>query len=67
MDRQARTGETVLVISRDMKGRTQTLSWVAGGRMGKDDRKKKYIGPVVLYCSFISGGYKEMSSILADQ
>ncbi len=29
--RQARTGDTVLVKSREMTGRTQTLSWWLGG------------------------------------
>jgi hypothetical protein len=31
MDRQARTGDTVLVKSREMTGRTQTLPWWLGG------------------------------------
>ncbi len=40
MDRQARTGDTLLVKSREMTDRTQTLRWWLGGRMGKDDRKQ---------------------------
>jgi hypothetical protein len=38
MDRQARTGDTVLVKSREMTGKGLTLPWVAGGEEGKDDR-----------------------------
>ncbi len=34
MDKQARTGDTVLIKSREMTGRRQILSWVAGGRRG---------------------------------
>jgi hypothetical protein len=40
MDRQARTGDTVLVKSREMTGRSQTLPWWLKGRGGKDDRKQ---------------------------
>jgi hypothetical protein len=39
MIRQARIGDTVLVKSKEMTGRTQILL-VAGGRRGKDDRKQ---------------------------
>jgi hypothetical protein len=40
MDRQARIGGTVLVKSREMTGKAQTLAVVAVGRRGKDDRKQ---------------------------
>jgi hypothetical protein len=43
--RQARTGNTVLVMSRKMTGRTQTLPWWLGGRRGKDDRNIGPVGP----------------------
>jgi hypothetical protein len=50
MDRQARTGDTVLVKSKEMAGRrsrSETLPWWLGGegegRRGKDDTKSKYI------------------------
>ncbi len=51
MDRQARTGSTVLVKSREMTGRIQSpnTAEVAGGRRGKDDRKQNMHGPVVEY------------------
>jgi hypothetical protein len=42
MDRKARIDDTQLVKSREM--RSQTLVVVAGGRRGKDDRKKFYCG-----------------------
>ncbi len=38
--RQIRTGNKVLVRRRERTCRIQTLPWVAGGRRGKDDRKK---------------------------
>jgi hypothetical protein len=38
MDRQGRTGDTVLVKSREMTDRTTAA--VVGGRRGKDDRKQ---------------------------
>ncbi len=38
--RPGRAGDTVLVKTREMTGRSQTLPWVAGGRRGKDDRKQ---------------------------
>jgi hypothetical protein len=40
MDRQARIGDTVLVKSREMTGRSQTLPWWLGEEGGKDDRKQ---------------------------
>jgi hypothetical protein len=40
MDRQARTGDTVLLKIREMTGRTQTLPWWLGGKGGKGDRKQ---------------------------
>ncbi len=46
MDRQARApGDIVLVKSREMRGRSQTLllAVVAGGRRGKDDRKQNTV------------------------
>ncbi len=43
--RQARTGDTVLVRSREITGRSQTLQWGDWVRRGKDVRKK-IIGPV---------------------
>ncbi len=43
MDRKARTGDTVLVKSREMTGRTQTLPWWLGGAGVKTTEK------VVLY------------------
>jgi hypothetical protein len=46
MDRQARTGETVLDKSREMTGRSQTLPWWLGG--GGVKTTEKSIGSVVL-------------------
>jgi hypothetical protein len=40
MDRQTRTGDTVLFKSREMRGRIQTLPLWLGGEGGKDDRNK---------------------------
>ncbi len=40
MDRQARTGDTVLVKSREMTGRSQTLKWWLGGGRVKTTEKK---------------------------
>jgi hypothetical protein len=37
MDMQARTGDTVLVDSREMTGRTQTLPWWLQGDGGKQN------------------------------
>jgi hypothetical protein len=45
MEKQARSGDTVLVKSREMTGRSQTLTVVAGGRRGKDDRKQNTVAP----------------------
>jgi hypothetical protein len=39
MDRQVRTGDTVLVRGREMTGRTPNTAVVAGGRRIKDERK----------------------------
>jgi hypothetical protein len=39
MDRQARTGDTLLVKSREMRDEPNT-AMVAGGGGGKDDRRK---------------------------
>jgi hypothetical protein len=48
MDRQARTGDTVLVKSREMTDRSQTLPWcMARGRRGKDDRKQNTLALLV--------------------
>ncbi len=44
--RQARTGDTLFVKSREMTGRTQTLP-LAGGRRGKDDRKQDTLAPLL--------------------
>jgi hypothetical protein len=61
--RLARIGDTVLVTSREMTGRTQTLhAVVAGGRRGKDDSKQNTLAPLILgykYSSldYISGDY----------
>ncbi len=44
MDRQVRTGDTVLVKSREMSGRCQTLP--CGGSGGGRRQKTQYIGPV---------------------
>ncbi len=46
MDRQARTGEIVLVKSSEMTGKTQTLWWLGGEGVKTTDNK--YIGPVEL-------------------
>jgi hypothetical protein len=39
------TGDTILVKSREMTGRTQMLPWW-WGRMGKDDRKQNTLAPL---------------------
>jgi hypothetical protein len=51
MDRQACTRDTVLVKSREMTGRSQTLPWWmgGGGGRGKDDRKQNTLAPLALY------------------
>ncbi len=44
MDRQALTGDTVLVMSREMTGSSQKLGgW---GEKGQRRQETKYIGPV---------------------
>jgi hypothetical protein len=45
MDRQALTGNTVVIKSREMAGRSQKLPWWLGGE-GVKTTEKKYIGPV---------------------
>ncbi len=40
MDRQDRTGDTVLEYSREMAGRTQTLPWWLGGEGVKTKKNK---------------------------
>jgi hypothetical protein len=47
MDRQLRTGDTVLVNSREMTGRSQTLPWLLG-EVGEGAKTTggKYIGQV---------------------
>ncbi len=40
MDRQARTGDTALVKSREMTGRSQTLPWWLGGEGIKTTENK---------------------------
>ncbi len=42
MIRQAHTGNTVLVKSREMTGWSQTLTWWLGEK-GKDDRKQNIL------------------------
>jgi hypothetical protein len=46
MDRQARTRDTVLVKSREMTGRSQTLPWWRGEGGVKDDRKQYVSAPL---------------------
>jgi hypothetical protein len=47
MDRQARTGDTVLVKSREMTGREpSTAMWMNGGGVKTTENKILYIGPV---------------------
>jgi hypothetical protein len=47
MDRQACTGDTVLVKSREITGRTQTLPWWLGeGGVKTTENKTNKIGPV---------------------
>ncbi len=51
MDRQARTRDTVLVNSREMTGKSQTLPWLRGGAWragGKDDKKLNTLSPLQL-------------------
>ncbi len=50
MDRQTRTGDTVLVKSREVTGRSQILPWWLGGEGVKTTEIKiQYIGPVGIY------------------
>jgi hypothetical protein len=46
MARQACTGDTVLVKSREMTGRSKTLQNTAGRRRGKYDRKQNTLAPL---------------------
>jgi hypothetical protein len=47
MDRQARTGDAMLVKSRAITGRNQTLLWwLKGGRLQTTENKIQYIDPV---------------------
>jgi len=45
MDRQACTGDTLSVKSREMTRRSQTLPWWLGEE-GKDDRKQYTLAPL---------------------
>ncbi len=47
MDRQARTGDTVLVKSRKRMRLAPNTAVLAGGRRGKDDRKENTLALVV--------------------
>ncbi len=49
MARQARTGDTVLVKSREMGGRSRILPWwlVGGGGGGHDDRNHNKLAPLI--------------------
>jgi hypothetical protein len=47
MDRQARTGDTELVKSREMTGRSQILPWWMVEE-DKDDRKQNILAPFAL-------------------
>ncbi len=47
IDRQARTYDTVLVKSREMTGRTQTLPWWLEEEGGTDDRKQNTLAPLI--------------------
>jgi hypothetical protein len=45
--RQARTGDTMLVKSREMTGTSQTLSWwLVGGGVKTTENKIQYTGPL---------------------
>ncbi len=46
MDRQARTGDTVFVKSREMTGRKPNTAVVAGGRRVEDDRNPSTLAPL---------------------
>jgi hypothetical protein len=57
MDRQAHTGDAVLVKSREMIGRAKTLPRWLGGRRGKDDIKQNTLTPLGSYISLsLPGG-----------
>jgi hypothetical protein len=43
MDKQARTGDTVLVKSKEMTGRIQTLPWWLGGEGVKTTENKMHL------------------------
>jgi hypothetical protein len=60
MDRQARTRDTVLVMSREMTGRSQTLPWWLG-EGGVKTTENKYIGPVEIQYSLERKGGKACS------
>ncbi len=45
MDMQPRTGDTVLVKSREMTGRTETLPWRRGGGEGVKTTENKIHRP----------------------
>ncbi len=47
MDRQVCTGNEVLVKSKEMTSRIQTMPWRLGERRGKDDRKQKNTNSLV--------------------
>jgi hypothetical protein len=46
MDRQARTGDTVLVKSREITGRSQTLTWLLMGEGVKTTQTKIHCTPL---------------------
>ncbi len=46
MDKQAHIGDAVLIKSREMIGRAQTLSGWLEGLWGKDDRKQNTLAPL---------------------
>ncbi len=47
--RQARTGDTFLVNSRQITSMSQTLPWWLGVRRGKDDRKQNTLAPLDMF------------------
>ncbi len=52
MDKQARTGNTVIVKRREMTERSQKLTWWLGGEEVKTTEKTKYIDPVAHESSY---------------
>jgi hypothetical protein len=52
VERQARNDDTVVVMSREMNRRTQTLPRLLGGEEVKTT-ENKYIGPVGWECSTV--------------